>query len=128
MDPISDMLIALKNAQTVNKETVVVYYSKIKAEIVSVLEKNGYIKSSVIKGRRGGKIIEITLSYDENGEGAISNVERVSKLSRRLYVPVKKISRSKRKGLVVMTTPKGVMTGEEALKMNVGGEVICRVI
>src|SRR3989338_4559877 len=114
MDPISDMLIALKNAQTAQRETVVVFYSKIKAEIISVLEKNGYVKSSVIKGRRGGKIMEITLTYNDDGEGAITDVKRISKLSRRTYVPAKKISRSKRMGLTVITTPKGVMSGEEA--------------
>ena len=128
MDPISDMLIALKNAQTAQRETVVVFYSKIKAEIISVLEKNGYVKSSVIKGRRGGKIMEITLTYNDDGEGAITDVKRISKLSRRTYVPAKKISRSKRMGLTVITTPKGVMSGEEASRLNVGGEVICRVI
>lgn len=127
MDPIANMLIALKNAQAVRKETVLLPYSKIKAEILGVLKTKGYVSEVAIKGRRGGKVMEISLAYDEKGAPAITEAKKISKLSRRTYLPAKKLRRGKAMGARVISTPKGVMSEDEAARQNVGGEIICWV-
>ncbi len=121
------MFTKIKNAQAVGKETVVVDYSKLKKNILDVLLKNKFIKEVSHKGKKDKKIIEITLLYDEKGNGRISGIERISKLSRRIYTPFKKIKSLSRGRLLILSTPKGVLWGDEAIKEGVGGEIICRI-
>ncbi|MEK7575499.1 MAG: 30S ribosomal protein S8 [Patescibacteria group bacterium] len=127
MDIIANMFTKIKNAQAVGKETVVVDYSKLKKNILDVLLKNKFIKEVSHKGKKDKKIIEITLLYDEKGNGRISGIERISKLSRRIYTPFKKIKSLSRGRLLILSTPKGVLWGDEAIKEGVGGEIICRI-
>ena len=125
IDTISDMLIRIKNASAVKKNTVSLPYSKIKMEIALILEREGYIGKAEHKGKKAKKIIEIPLIYDEDKNSAVNYVKRVSKPSRRVYVSAKNIEkRAKNKGLFIISTPKGLLTGSEAKKANLGGEIL----
>lgn len=128
MDPIADMLTAIRNAIAVKKEMTVVPYSQIKMGIAKILEKEKFIKAVERKGKKIGKTIDILLAYDEKGNSVISRITRVSKPSKRSYLPFKKI-RSLRQGagIQIISTPKGILTDKEARKEKVGGEVICEV-
>lgn len=127
MDTIANMFTKIKNAQAVGKETVVVDYSKLKKNILDVLLKNKFIKEVSQKGKKEKKTIEIVLFYDEQGRGRISGIERVSKSSKRIYIPFKKIRSLSKGRSLILSTPKGVLSGEDAIKEGVGGEVICRI-
>jgi small subunit ribosomal protein S8 len=127
MDTIANMFTKIKNAQAVGKETVTIDYSKLNKSILDAFLKNKLIGAVDSKGKKDKKIIEVALLYDKEGNGRISGIERVSKLSRRIYAPFKKIKRLSMGRLLILSTPKGVLLGEEAIKEGVGGEVICRV-
>jgi small subunit ribosomal protein S8 len=135
MDPISDMLTTIKNAQAVKKDTVDVPFSKMKFEIAKILEKEGFIekvekiKKKIQKGRKKPKpFLRIKLKYDENKVGAISDIKRISKPGQRIYLPYKKIKKVKGGyGIAIISTSKGIMSDKEARRKKVGGEVICEV-
>lgn len=128
MDTIADMLTMIRNAQAVKSETVSVPYSKFKMEVVKTLARGNFIKEVSHKGKKNKKTIEITLRYDEKGNAFIRDIKRVSKLSRRIYIPLCDIKPVKQGlGALVLSTPKGVLTSKEAKKEKVGGEVICEV-
>jgi len=127
-DPIADMLTRIRNAQAVKKETVVFPYSKIKWEILNVLSKNNYIKGLDKTNKKNKKFIEIILKYDEEKAPKISELKRVSKPSRRVYVHAKDIWFFKKGlGIKVLSTPKGILSDKEAKKLNVGGEVLLEI-
>jgi small subunit ribosomal protein S8 len=127
-DPIADMLTRIRNAQAVKKETVVFPYSKIKWEILNVLSKNDYIKGLDKTNKKNKKFIEIILKYDEEKAPKISELKRVSKPSRRVYVHAKDIWFFKKGlGIKVLSTPKGILSDKEAKKLNVGGEVLLEI-
>jgi small subunit ribosomal protein S8 len=128
MDTIADMLTAIRNAQAAKNETVSVPYSKIKMEVAKVLARENFIKEVVHKGKKNKKTIDIVLGYDEKKNPLIKNIKKVSKLSRRVYVPLKGIRTIRQGfGMWILSTPKGVFTSKEAKKEKVGGEVICEV-
>ena len=123
MDPVSDMLVTIKNGYMAKKSQVTVPFSKFKLEIAKVLEKEKFV-SKVSKENL--KII-IELEYEDQ-KPKISQIRRVSKLGLRVYVRGKNIKKIKGgKGKIIISTPKGLMTGEEAKAKKLGGEVICRV-
>jgi len=128
MDTIADMLTTIRNAQAVKKETAYVPYSKLKMSIAEILAREGFIKSASRKGKKNRKVISVELKYEEDGMPAINSIRRVSRPSKRVYLPLNKI-RSVRggRGLRVLTTPKGVLSDREARKEKVGGEVVCEV-
>ncbi len=127
MDPIADMFSAIKNAYAVSKETVAIPYSKVKMEIARLLQKEGYIKDAVKRGKRARKNIEIALLY-KNDKPAIAEIRRISKPSRRVYLPVKQIRPVMQGyGMMILSTPKGILSGKTAHKEKVGGEVIGEV-
>lgn len=128
MDTISNMLISIKNGQAVQKESVVFPYSKLKMEILKVLADEKFVKDVQKRGKKEKKSIEVFLEYKDNGQSKIKGIERVSKPSRRIYLPAKKItSVAQGRGIMVISTPKGILTDKSARKENVGGEVICKV-
>jgi small subunit ribosomal protein S8 len=128
MDPIADMLTSIRNAAAVKKEITVVPYSQIKMGIAKILEKEKFIKAAERKGKKIGKTIDITLAYDEKGNSVITRIIRVSKPSKRNYLPFKKIRLLRQgAGIQIISTPKGILTDKEARKEKVGGEVICEV-
>ena len=130
-DPITDMLNRIRNAQAVLKEQVSFPFSNIKYDIAKILEKEGFIEKAEKKGRKTKRIIDIILKYQNEQEGkrpSISGLTRVSKPGQRLYVKAKKIRRVKEGyGISIVSTSKGVMTGKEARKQKLGGEIICEI-
>lgn len=124
MDHISNMLISLKNAGNAGKESVLVPHSKVKESIAKVLEKEGFIKSIKQVTKDGRKYLGIDL-FLENREPRIRDVKRISKLSKRVYKGASELKPVKNGfGMLVISTPKGVMSGREAKKANLGGEVL----
>ncbi|MBC7074303.1 30S ribosomal protein S8 [Candidatus Parcubacteria bacterium] len=134
VDVVSDMLVQIKNAQMVKKPEVLVPFSKFKFEIAKVLQKEGFVlniekvKRKIKKGKMKAKpFIKITLKY-EDGTGAISGIKRISKPGQRIYKGYKDLKPTvKGKGVLIVSTSKGVMSHKEAKKLKVGGEVICEV-
>lgn len=127
MDIISQLIITMKNGSLANKESVLVPYSKLKNSILACLEKEGFISSFSKKTKKGQAFIEINLVYNDN-KPKIVDVERVSKPSKRVYIAVKEIFPVKNgKGLMVISTPKGILGGKDARKEQVGGEVLFKV-
>ena len=127
MDPVSDMIIRIKNAGDSRKESVVFPYSKLKVAILDVLAKEGFIKSFGKKGKKIAKFIEVTLIY-EDGSAKIQGVERVSKSSKRIYNKSKDIKKVKSGlGSLIISTPKGIMTDKQAKTDNVGGEPLFKI-
>ena len=128
MDPIADMLTSIRNAQAARKEPVTVPYSKIKMEIAKVLAKEKFIKEADHKGKKINKMIDIVLNYDSLNRPAITSLKRVSKPSRRIYSPYSKIKKIRQGfGSQILSTPKGILSGKEARREKIGGEVICEV-
>jgi small subunit ribosomal protein S8 len=127
MDPISDMIIQIKNASTAGKESVVLPYSKLKLAILEVLMKEGFIKSFGKKGKKVIKFIEVILA-EENGQPKIHDVQRISKTSRRVYQKAKDIRGVKNGfGITVLSTPKGIMSDKMARTEKVGGETLFKI-
>ncbi len=126
MDPISDMLIRIKNAQNAGLELVRVSNSKFKYEIARALELNGYVGKIERKGKRVKKILEIELRY-KNDKPLISGVHLMSKPSNRTYTGAKELNTSRKGGMIILSTPKGVMSGKDARKQNVGGMLIAEI-
>lgn len=124
-DPIADMLIRIKNAQAVNKETVSTPFSKLKQEIARVLKQNGLILDYEKKGRAIVKKLELKLKY-ENSFPAVAAVKRISKPGQRIYLKSQDIF-SKKGKTIIISTSKGIMTGNEARKAKLGGEILCEI-
>lgn len=123
MDPIANMLVAIKNGSMANKNNVLVPFSKYKFEIAKVLEKQKFVGAVSQKSNK----IEINLLFEE-GKPKIKQIEKISKLGLRTYSKSKHINLIKGgRGITIISTPKGVMTGQEARKKNLGGEVICQL-
>jgi len=127
MDSISNMIIMLKNASLANKESVAVPASKLKNAIAECLKKEGYVGDISKKVKKGQPLLEIKLVYTDK-KPRITEVERVSKQSRRVYFGMKDIHTVRSgSGLLVLSTPKGIMSGKEARKEQVGGEALFRI-
>lgn len=127
MDPIADMLIKIKNAYRAGHASVTIPHSKIKAEILAVLEKHKYVGGVEKRGKKVRKFLDAVLLY-KNGDPAVHGVKRVSKSSRRVYAPHDKLSLVKQGyGIGIVSTSKGIMTGSEAKKAGLGGEVMAEI-
>lgn len=127
-DPIADLLTRIKNAGMAGKNTATIPFSKMKMGILELLKKEGYVADFKEKGKKVIKNIEVDISYYPTAEGKrptprIQGARRVSKQSKRLYRGVDQIKPVKfGKGLLVLSTPKGILSGKDARKENVGGE------
>lgn len=122
------MLIRIKNAQAVKKETASFAHSKLKAEIAKILESRGYIGSVENHGKKQKKLIEVALLYGADGAPKISGVKRISKPSRRIYRGVGEIFSVKNGlGTAVYSTTNGLLTDREARKQKVGGEILFEI-
>lgn len=123
MDPIADLLIRLKNAAMAHKLETILPYSKHKKAVIDVILKEGYVASVAEKTVKNRKFIQVTL-----GENKFMHIRRLSKPGQRIYVKSGDIPKPLRGlGLVVISTPKGVISGKEARKLNIGGELICEI-
>jgi small subunit ribosomal protein S8 len=128
MDIISDMITRIRNGLMAEKEEVSIVHSKQNVGILSVLEREGYIKSFKEEEiRTGVKLINVVLKY-YNGSPTITSIARVSKSSRRLYTGINDLKLvNNGLGVSILTTSKGILSDSEARSQNVGGEVICSV-
>ena len=127
MDSISNMIIIMKNGSLAGLESVSVPYSKMKNAISECLFKEGYIKQISKKVKRGQPILEIGLVYIDK-KPKITEVKRISKQSRRVYFGMKDIHSVRNgSGLLILSTPKGILSGKVARKEQVGGEALFRV-
>lgn len=124
MDQIANMIQMIKNANRAEHEVVVVSHSNIKMAIAECLLRHKFVASVTKKMQKNFPVIEIGLIYTDNGP-KVKDVSRISKSSRRMYTGVKGIRRVKHgQGIMVLTTPKGILTDSEARKELVGGEVL----
>ena len=127
MDQLSDMIIQIKNGSETGKASVVFPYSKYKEAILTALQKAGFIKSITKKGKKVVKQIEVELIYTD-GEPKIKGIERISKLSKRIYSGAKNVKPVKHGfGATILTTSKGILTDKEAKKMKIGGEPLFKI-
>jgi small subunit ribosomal protein S8 len=126
-DPIADLLTRIRNAMAVNKTEVTVPASKIKLTVAQQLKKAGYL--SAVKMVEGSPRGTIVITINEPGEKAtITEIQRVSKPGQRVYAKATEIPRIKSgRGIVLVSTSQGVMTGTQAKKARLGGEVLCKV-
>jgi small subunit ribosomal protein S8 len=126
-DPIADMLTRIRNAQIVEKTSVVMPSSKLKVAIAKVLKDEGYIDGYAVKGEGGKPELEIALKYYA-GRPVIERLERVSRPGLRIYKGRHDIPQVMNGlGVAIVTTPKGVMTDRKARAAGIGGEVLCYV-
>ena len=127
-DPVGDMLTRIRNAQMRGKSMVNTPASKLRANVLDVLETEGFIRGYAKVDYDGGKSeLEISLKYYD-GEPVIREIQRVSKPGRRVYASVKTMPVVYNGlGISILSTPKGVMSDAEARNQNVGGEVLCQV-
>ena len=128
-DPISDMLTRIRNAIMAGHKELVIPHSIIKDHIANVLREEGYVGNVQTKEEGFKKFIKIELKFSDNGKAVINEIKRVSKPSRRIYVNKDQIPRiNAGMGISILSTSRGIMTGTNARKIGVGGEIICTVI
>ena len=127
-DPLGDMLTRIRNGQKAGKATIVSPASKLRANVLEVLKREGYIRGYQSNDGEGrGVELRIELKYHE-GHPVIRDISRVSRPGRRVYSKVTELPRVfNGLGISILSTPRGVMSDNEARAANVGGEVLCRV-
>jgi len=128
-DPIADMLTRIRNANRVHFKHVDVILSRINQNLCKVLKKSGYISGyDVKKDKAGHEVMRVYLKYPDVKKNSISDIQRISKPGRRVYVKSGNIPKVlDGYGIAVISTSKGVMTDKEAKALNVGGELLCSV-
>jgi small subunit ribosomal protein S8 len=130
MDQISNMLSTIKNASMVGKKSIEFDYSKLKEEIAQVLKEGGFLSEVKVFKEKDSSIkkLRLDISYDEEEGSKITEIRRISKPGRRVYLGYSEIRPvAANMGFLVMSTSRGVMTSTDARKKKLGGEVICRV-
>jgi small subunit ribosomal protein S8 len=126
-DPIADMLSRIRNAIAVHKEEITLPHSNVKESVAKILKDNKFVEKVNVEDAEVGKILRIKLT---NGlaNSNITEIERMSTPGRRMYSGVDKIPTVKRgRGIVIVSTSKGMMTGQQAKQNGLGGELICKV-
>jgi small subunit ribosomal protein S8 len=127
-DPVADLLTRIRNAINARQQKLDVPASKLKTEIARILKEEGYIANFKATEENGRKLLRIYIKYGSNNDAAITNLARVSRPGCRVYVGHNEIPRVLGGlGISILTTPKGVMTGRQARKTGVGGEILCEV-
>lgn len=127
-DPIADMLTRIRNAVRAKKKEVNIPSSKLKIEIARILKEEGYIKSyKVIEDNKQG-VLNITLKYTDDNQSAITGLRRVSKPGCRIYCTKDSIPKVlDGLGIVIISTSRGILTGEQCEELGLGGEVLCEI-
>ena len=126
-DPIADMLSRIRNAIAVNKHEVALPHSKVKEAVANILQQNRYLDDVSVEGETVDKTLKIAINKPETN-ARITEITRLSKPGRRYYTGADKIPVVKRgRGIVIVSTSKGLMTGDDARKQGIGGELICRI-
>lgn len=130
-DPIADMLTRIRNAQAVGKPSIFLPTSKLKRIVAELLAREGWLGGVAVRPSSTGgprEELVLTLSYRRPGVPRLTSIRRVSKPGRRVYVAHESIPRVKGgMGMLILSTPQGMMTNKEAKKLGIGGEVICEV-
>jgi small subunit ribosomal protein S8 len=132
-DPIADMLTRIRNAVSAKRVRVEIPASRLKTEIARILQDEGYIQTFKVvdespEGRSPRRVIRISLKYGPRGEKVITGIERISRPGRRVYFGRDNVPAVLGGlGTNILTTSRGVMTGREAIKAGVGGEVLCNI-
>ncbi len=127
-DPLGDLLTRIRNGQRAGKSTVASPSSRLRENVLSVLQREGYIRGySATEEQAGIRSLQVELKYHE-GAPVIRRIDRVSKPGRRVYSKIKDLPRVYNGlGIAILSTPRGVMSDAEARAANVGGEVLCHV-
>ena len=127
-DTLGDMLTRIRNGQTTNKKVVDAPASRFRKNVLEVLKREGFIRNFEEKEMRPGiNFFEIELKY-YNGKSVISEIKRVSKPGRRVYSSIKNLQKTYNGlGISILSTPRGIMSDNEAREANVGGEVLCTI-
>jgi len=128
-DPIADMLTRIRNGNKARFKHVNVYMSQMNMNIAKVLKAAGYINNyDVVKDENGHPMLKITLKYPDAKRTVITDIKRVSKPGRRVYVAADSIPKVLNGfGISILSTSRGVITDQEARESNVGGEILCKV-
>ena len=127
-DPIADFLTRVRNGLQADHDAVVMPHSRFKTEIARILSEQGYVEGYSVEPGRVGQELRLTLKYTENRDPVISGMERVSKPGRRQYVGAGEVPKVQGgMGTTIVSTSRGVMTGHEARKAGVGGELVAKV-
>ena len=127
-DPIADMLTRIRNAVTVKHDYVTIHASKVKFAIAKVLKDEGFIRDFETFEEGPRRFMKVQLNYTENKESLLTGLKRVSRPGLRVYVQKREIPRVfNGLGIAILSTPKGIMAGQEAWRAQLGGEVLCYV-
>lgn len=127
-DPIADMLTRIRNATLVGHDTVVIPRSRLKLEILRILQDEGFVSNVENLGEDASSKVRVHLKYDTSRQSIIQGLRRISTPGRRLYVGKEEIPHVRNGlGVAILTTPRGVLTDKAARHAGVGGEVICYV-
>lgn len=127
-DPIADLLTRIRNASKEHHEKMEIPASRLKANIVRVLKEEGYIKNFRLMREEGRPVIKVYLKYTDHGDSVIQGIRRISRPGLRKYANYKQISRPMGgAGTTILSTSKGVLTGQKARAQKVGGEILCEV-
>jgi small subunit ribosomal protein S8 len=126
-DPIADMLTRIRNAVSIRKNEVSLPHSNLKQRVADVLVNNNYLEKVEVVGEDKFKTLKITINGPDRNAN-ITEIERISKPGRRQYSPASSIPVVKSgRGLVIVSTSKGIMSGKDAKQLGLGGELICKV-
>jgi small subunit ribosomal protein S8 len=128
-DPIADMLTRIRNANKARFKSVNVHMSQMNVNIAKALKKSGYINSyDNVKDEKDQQMLKITLKYPDSKHTLITDIKRISKPGRRVYVPSDSIPKVLNGfGVSILSTSRGVISDQEARELNVGGEILCNV-
>ena len=128
-DPIADMLTRIRNAVMARHDSVQVPASKMKISIAKILKEEGFITDYELVKGKPNRVIKIHLRYIDNNTSAVSSLQRVSKPGLRVYVDRGEIPRlAGGLGVAILSTSKGVMSGQDAHRQGIGGELLCYVM
>ena len=127
-DPIADFLTRVRNGLQADHDDVLIPASRLKTDLARILTEQGYVESYAVEPGRVGQMLRVTLKYTEDRKPVISGIERLSKPGRRTYVGAGEIPKVQGgMGTTIISTSTGVMTGHEARKNGVGGELVAKV-
>jgi small subunit ribosomal protein S8 len=127
-DPVADLLTRIRNGYRAKMDKVDVPASRLKANLVKVLRDEGFVKGFKLVREEGRAWIKIQLRYDDDGEGVIRGIRRISRPGLRRYVGCEDVARVRSgAGVAILSTSKGIMTGQKAKTARVGGEYLCEV-
>jgi small subunit ribosomal protein S8 len=127
-DPIADLLVRLKNASRASHATTDIPYSRLKEQILEIMLQGGLVGGVAKRGRKTNRRLEVALRYDEEKNAALHDARRLSRPGRRMYVKAKELTGPKYgRGLLILSTPQGLMTHREAKAKKLGGETLLEI-